>query len=74
MFLPFVGIGGVGRIMSGHTAIGVLRLVGLLLSFPLMLVLIGFVTAFAFWLWCVIDGILMLSGNVTDAQGRPLRP
>jgi hypothetical protein len=24
-------------------------------------------------IWCVIDGVMMLTGKVTDAQGRPLR-
>lgn len=56
-----VGIGGIGRLVAGHTGIGVAQLV---LSF----VCIG-------GLWSIIDGIIILvSDDATDGQGRPLRP
>jgi TM2 domain-containing membrane protein YozV len=49
---------GAGRFYTGHMAIAILQL------------------CFA-WLtcgiWPLVDGIMMLTGRVTDAQGRPLR-
>ncbi|MBK6513938.1 MAG: TM2 domain-containing protein [Polyangiaceae bacterium] len=50
---------GVGRFYTGHIGIGVAQL---LTSF----ICIG-------GIWSFIDGIMMLMGNVPDAQGRPLR-
>jgi TM2 domain-containing membrane protein YozV len=54
----FLGIGGVGRFYLGHTGLGVAQL------------LLGWATC---GIWPIVDGILMLMGKVTDAQGRPLR-
>ncbi|RJO69352.1 TM2 domain-containing protein [Nocardia panacis] len=51
---------GIGRFYLGHTGIAIAQL---LLTF---LCGIGAV-------WCVIDGILILAGNVRDPYGRPLR-
>ncbi|CAN5476464.1 hypothetical protein BH11ACT8_BH11ACT8_06280 [soil metagenome] len=73
LLLPFVGICGVGRLYSGYTTIGVLQLVLYLLSFPLIFVFIGFPMLVGVWLWAVIDGVLMLTGDFKDPQGRPLR-
>jgi TM2 domain-containing membrane protein YozV len=57
IFLPF----GAGRFYTGHTTIGIIQLV------------VCIVTCGAGSLWCLIDGILMLMGNVPDSEGRPLR-
>jgi TM2 domain-containing membrane protein YozV len=57
IFLPF----GAGRFYTGHTTIGIIQLV------------VSIVTCGAGSLWCLIDGILMLMGNVPDSEGRPLR-
>ena len=73
LLLPFVGVCGVGRIYAGHTTIGVLQLVLYWLSFPLMMVLIGFPMVVGIWLWTVIDGIIILSTASRDGQGRLLR-
>ncbi|WP_375002157.1 hypothetical protein [Aeromicrobium sp. CTD01-1L150] len=67
-------VGGVGRLYAGHVGIGLLQLLGMLISVPLMFVLIGFLTFPAFWLWSLIDGILMLTGRPLDGRGLPLRP
>jgi hypothetical protein len=51
---------GTGRFYTGHTGIAVAQLV-------LVLFGVGVV-------WSFIDGIVMLAGNPTDPDGRPLRP
>lgn len=52
---------GIGRFYTGHTTIGILQLV------------VSVVTCGIGCLWPAIDGIMMLMGNVPDAEGRPLR-
>lgn len=52
---------GIGRMYAGHTGLGVGQLVVTLLTCG-----IGA-------LWPFIDGIIMLVGDPTDANGRPLR-
>jgi TM2 domain-containing membrane protein YozV len=54
-----VGIGGIGRLVAGHTGVGVAQLV-------LSCTGIG-------QLWSIIDGILILVNGGTDGDGRPLR-
>lgn len=64
ILLPF----GVGRLYTGHTAIGIIQL---------LLFWLGMLPCFAgtgiAMIWCLIDGIVILAGNSTDAQGRLLR-
>ena len=56
-FIP--GIGGIGRIYLGYTAIGVLQLVSSLCG-------VGYI-------WSFVDGVLMLCGQVKyDGYGRSL--
>ncbi len=57
----FLGGFGIGRFYLGYTMIGVLQIVVTVLTLG-----VGS-------LWGFIDGIVMLVGNVTDAQGRKLR-
>jgi TM2 domain-containing membrane protein YozV len=52
---------GVGRFYLGYTNIGILQLV------------VSVVTCWFGSIWGFIDGIMILIGNVPDAQGRPLR-
>lgn len=74
LLLPFVGICGVGRLYAGHITIGLIQLIGLIVSSFLVLVLIGFLLVPAFWLWGVIDGIVMLtSKDFRDGDGFPMR-
>lgn len=54
----FLGTFGIGRFYTGHTGLAVAQL------------LLGWITC---GIWPLVDGILMLMGKVTDAQGRPLR-
>lgn len=57
----FVGTFGVGRFYLGYTTIGVLQLV------------VSIFTCGIGAIWPLIDGIMILMGNVPDAQGRTLR-
>jgi TM2 domain-containing membrane protein YozV len=50
---------GIGRFYTGHIGIGIAQLLTCFCG-------VGAI-------WCVIDGVMMLTGKVTDAQGRPLR-
>jgi TM2 domain-containing membrane protein YozV len=58
----FLGGFGVGRFYTGHTGIGVAQL------------LVSLFTCGIGAFWGLIDGIIMLASDSTDAQGRPLRP
>lgn len=58
ILLPF----GIGRFYIGDTGTGVAQL------------LVSLFTCGLGGLWSLIDGIMMLAGEPTDAQGRPLRP
>lgn len=55
----FLGTFGAGRFYTGHTMIAIAQ-------FFVSLTCIGA-------LWPMIDGIMMLTGKVPDAEGRPLR-
>ncbi|BAX92423.1 TM2 domain-containing protein [Mycobacterium shigaense] len=57
--LALVGIGGIGRFYIGDTGIGVAQLLTGLCGVGLI--------------WSIVDGVLILVGNVNDPQGRPLR-
>jgi len=58
ILLPF----GIGRFYIGDTGTGVAQL------------LVSLFTCGLGGLWSLIDGIIMLTGEPNDAQGRPLRP
>ncbi len=74
----FFGLGGIGRLYAGNTALGVVQLVcsvvGWIAFWCGFALFVPFVVFAATWLWAVIDGIVLLAGRPTDAQGRPLRP
>lgn len=53
----FLGGFGVGRFYLGYTGLGIAQLL----------------TFGGCGIWSMIDGILILTGKVPDAQGRPLR-
>jgi TM2 domain-containing membrane protein YozV len=57
----FLGGFGVGRFYLGYTTIGVLQLVATILTCGIAA------------LWGFVDGIIIVAGNVPDAQGRTLR-
>jgi len=57
----FLGSFGVGRFYLGYTGLGIAQIAVVWLT-------CGFGS-----IWTLIDGIMMLTGKVPDAQGRPLR-
>ncbi len=58
----FAGAFGVGRFYTGHIGIAIAQIA------------VVWLTCGAGILWPMIDGIMMLTGRVTDSEGRPLRP
>jgi TM2 domain-containing membrane protein YozV len=63
------GLLGFGRIYTGQVAFGVAQLVGGILITAVTCGF-GFVVPFV---WGIVDAILIFTGSVRDAQGRPLR-
>ncbi|HEY2370871.1 MAG TPA: TM2 domain-containing protein [Polyangiaceae bacterium] len=57
----FLGSFGVGRFYLGYTGLGIAQIAVVWLT-------CGFGS-----IWTLIDGIMILTGKVPDAQGRPLR-
>lgn len=54
----FIGTLGIGRFYMGNTGIGLAQLF----------------TCGGLGIWSLIDGIVILSGDPVDSNGRPLRP
>ena len=46
---------GVGSMINGDVTTGVVILIGYLISFPLVLILIGLPMIFGFWVWGMVD-------------------
>jgi hypothetical protein len=57
-----LGFAGIGRFYTGHVGIGLAQMLVTILTFGLGAA------------WGFVDGVLMLAGDPTDPQGRPLRP
>lgn len=57
----FLGSFGVGRFYTGHTGLAIAQIA------------VSWLTCGIGAIWPLIDGVMMLTGKVTDAQGRPLR-
>jgi TM2 domain-containing membrane protein YozV len=57
----FLGGFGAGRFYTGHTGLAIAQIAA------------TWLTCGVGGLWPLIDGILMLSGKVTDVDGKPLR-
>jgi TM2 domain-containing membrane protein YozV len=74
----FLGLGGVGRLYAGNTSLGIVQIVASVVGWVSFwcgfFLILPFLVFFGVWLWFVIDGIIMLAGQPTDGQGRPLRP
>ncbi len=61
----FLGGFGVGRFYKGDVGVGLAQLI--------LNLTVGWFTLGATLLWPLIDGIIMMAGNPTDREGRPLR-
>lgn len=74
----FFSIGGIGRLYMGSTLLGVLQLViGIVswVSFWCMgFLFLPLFFPLACWVWFLVDGIVILTGNPRDGRGLPLRP
>jgi len=57
----FLGSFGVGRFYLGYTGLGIAQIA------------VVWLTCGIGAIWPLIDGVMMLTGKVPDAQGRPLR-
>ena len=57
----FLGGFGVGRFYTGHVGLGIAQIAATWLTCGLGAI------------WPFVDGIIMLTGEPTDVQGRPLR-
>jgi TM2 domain-containing membrane protein YozV/RNA polymerase subunit RPABC4/transcription elongation factor Spt4 len=70
----FLGGLGIHRFYLGYTTIGIVQLLITVCSWPLMLFCgIGFFSLAGVGIWGLVEGILILVGNINkDAQGRPL--
>jgi hypothetical protein len=72
-----MGLGGIGRLYAGHTALGAVQLGATLfgwLSFWCgFFLVVPFFLFIGVWFWFVIDGIVLLAGRPVDGQGRLLR-
>ncbi|MBM7414401.1 MULTISPECIES: TM2 domain-containing protein [Nocardiaceae] len=69
---------GIGRFYIGSTVLGVAQLVSFIVSVLLTVTIIGALIGIplyaAVWLWCLVDGIVMLVSKVRDGNGRLLKP
>jgi TM2 domain-containing membrane protein YozV len=56
------GILGIGRIYLGNIGLGIAQLIIGLVTFGIVAII-----------WGIVDAVLILTDNVRDKQGRPLR-
>jgi TM2 domain-containing membrane protein YozV len=71
-------VGGVGRLYSGNTGLGVAQIVTTVVAWTMaccgvFLFFVPWFFTFGAWVWFVVDGIIMLAGAPRDGQGRLLR-
>jgi TM2 domain-containing membrane protein YozV len=66
-------IGGIGRLYSGHTTIGVLQLMSCLIGLLIAGLIVTIPLTLAAWAWVIADGIFILSGKAQDGNGLYMR-
>ena len=65
LLLNVILLPGLGTVIWGNKKTGIWQIVLSIVSFPLMLVLVGFATYFAVWVWALITGVNILK-SATD--------
>lgn len=71
--LGLIGVLGIGRIYLGYTNLGIAQLIiGLVGGFVIGMLTCGIGFAIPV-VWGLIDAVMILSGQVRDPLGRPLR-
>ncbi|MBY6367905.1 YccF domain-containing protein [Rhodococcoides corynebacterioides] len=69
---------GIGRFYMGTNAIAIAQLsvfvVGVLLCLTIIGIVFGLPLLAIGWVWCLVDGIVVLAGSPRDGNGRLLRP
>lgn len=68
----FLGKFGIGRFYTGHTQLAIAQLVTCMAGVWIFSWFTCGLSAFVLF-WPIIDGIILLTSDSTDAQGRPLR-
>lgn len=68
----FLGKFGIGRFYTGHTQLAIAQLITCMLGVFIFSWFTCGLSAFVL-LWPIIDGIMLLTSDSKDAQGRPLR-
>jgi len=66
----FLGTLGVHAFYIGNTKMGVIMLLGTIISFPLMLVVIGILTSSAIVLLALVQGILYLVASDSEFHNK----
>ncbi len=64
---------GVGRFYIGDNRTGAIQLAMTIAGFITTFIFVGFLLLAAVGIWCLIDGIRMLVGDVPDARGFKLK-
>lgn len=69
----FLGGFGAGRFYIGSNGVAVSQLVLLVLGWVTAVLGVGVLVLMGLGVWVIVDGIMMLVGNVRDSSGRRLR-
>ena len=70
----FLGSLGVGRFYIGDSKTGGIQLALTIVGLILSVAVVGIFLVFGVAIWALVDGIMMLTGNVRDKNGFTLRP
>ena len=62
---------GLGTVIWGEKKTGWFQLVLALVSIPLMLILVGFLTWFCVWVWGIVSGVQILK-SATEPAATPV--
>jgi len=63
LLLNVIILPGLGTIVHGEGKRGLIQIVCVIVSIPLMFLLVGFLTGFLTWLWALLDGIAFIQNR-----------